>query len=33
MKPDEEFEFQSGAVARGMLPPRAWSDDMPPYLF
>lgn len=34
---DEEFEFQSddraGAVARGMLPPRAWSDDMPPYLF
>jgi hypothetical protein len=33
LKPDEEFEFQSGAVARGMLPPRAWSDDMPPYLF
>lgn len=31
---DEEFEFQfAGAVARGMLPPRAWSDDMPPYLF
>lgn len=34
---DEEFQSQSddraGAVARGMLPPRAWSDDMPPYLF